>query len=123
MRNEFGRVTLVTVIVAVGLLLAVATVTSQTTGYKAPRTPDGKPNLNGIWQALNTAYWDIEAHAAAPGPVLELGAAGAIPGGLGIVEEGAIPYKPEALAKKKDDRKHLGSIRALSRLTERTFST
>ena len=101
MRNQFGRLTSVAVIVAAGLLLAVATVTSQTTAYKAPRAPDGKPNLNGIWQALTTAYWDIEAHAAAPGPVLELGASGAIPPGLGIVEGGTIPYKPEALAKKK----------------------
>ena len=75
--------------------------TTQTPAYKAPRTPDGKPNLNGIWQALNTAYWDIEGHSAGPGPVLELGASGAVPGGLGIVEGGGIPYKPEALAKKK----------------------
>ena len=101
MRNQFGRLPIVTVIVAAGLLLAVATVTSQTSTYKAPRAPDGKPNFNGIWQALTTAYWDIEAHAAAPGPVLELGASGAVPGGLGIVEGGTIPYKPEALAKKK----------------------
>jgi hypothetical protein len=103
MRNQIARVTIVTLIVALGLLLAVATVTSRTTGYKAPRAPDGKPNFNGIWQALNTAYWDIEAHSAAPGPVLELGASGAIPAGLGIVEDGGIPYKPEALAKKKQN--------------------
>ena len=35
--------------------------------YRAPRTADGKANLNGIWQAINTANWDIEAHSAAPG--------------------------------------------------------
>ena len=33
--------------------------------YRAPRAPDGRPNLNGIWQAMNTANWDIEAHSAA----------------------------------------------------------
>ena len=82
-------------------VFAQTAATSQAPAYKAPRAPDGKPNLNGIWQALNTAYWDIEAHPAGPGPVLELGASGAVPGGLGIVEGGAIPYKPEALAKKK----------------------
>jgi hypothetical protein len=70
--------------------------------YRAPRTADGKPNLNGIWQALNTAHWDIEAHAAAPGPITVLGASYAVPGGLGIVE-GEIPYRPEALAKKKEN--------------------
>jgi len=70
---------------------------------RVPRTADGKPNLNGIWQAMNTAYWDVEAHPAAPGPMWELGAQFAIPAGLGIVEGGAIPYKPEALAKKKEN--------------------
>ncbi len=84
-------------------------------GYRAPRTPDGKPDLNGIWQALNEGNYDIEAHMARPamalragpyGPVpaaavLALGAVGAVPPGMGIVEGGAIPYKPEALAKKK----------------------
>jgi hypothetical protein len=63
--------------------------------------PDGKPNLNGIWQALNTANWDLQEHAARPGLVLALGAAGAEPGGPGVVEGGEIPYLPAAKAKKK----------------------
>ena len=42
-----------------------------------PRGPDGHPNLNGIWQSLNTANWDIQEHAARPGPVIALGAVGA----------------------------------------------
>jgi hypothetical protein len=71
--------------------------------YRAPRTADGKPNLGGIWQALNEAYWDIEGHAAAPGRVLALGAADAVAPGLGVVEGGAIPYLPEAAAKKKEN--------------------
>ena len=29
-----------------------------------PRTPDGKPDFSGIWQAMNTAAWDIQDHAA-----------------------------------------------------------
>ena len=65
------------------------------------RTPDGKPNLNGIWQVLNTANWDLEGHAAAAGPMIPLGAIGAMPPGQGVVEGDEIPYKPEALAKKK----------------------
>src|SRR6476660_3792772 len=85
--------------------------------YRAPRTPDGKPDLNGIWQALNEANYDIEMHMARPAmalragpygplpaaPVLALGAIGSVPPGIGIVEGGTIPYKPEALAKKKEN--------------------
>jgi hypothetical protein len=106
MRNRFMTVTMVTVIVAASswLALAVTTVAGQApAAYRAPRTADGKPNFNGIWQAMNTANWDIEAHAAGPSLVRELGAIAAVPGGLGIVEGGEIPYRPEALAKKKQN--------------------
>ena len=67
MRTRFVTVTMAAVLAA-GLALVVTTATAQTPGYRAPRTKDGKPNLNGIWQALNTANWDIEAHPAGPEP-------------------------------------------------------
>src|SRR4030095_14743427 len=103
MRNSFvSRVTVV--IVGACIAVAVALVSAQAPSYRAPRTADGKPSLNGIWQAINSANYDIEAHAAAPSPVLELGAAGAIPAGLGIVEGGTLPYRPEALAKRNENR-------------------
>src|SRR5688572_3349589 len=103
MRNRFlVRVTFVALTACVGS--AVVVVNAQAPAYRAPRAPDGKPNLNGIWQAINSAHWDIEAHSAAPGPVLELGAAGAIPAGLGVVEGGTLPYRPEALAKRNENR-------------------
>ena len=70
------------------------------------RTADGKADLSGIWQTLNTANWDIQEHAARPGPVVALGAAGAEPAGLGVVEGGEIPYLPEAAAKKKVNFEH-----------------
>jgi len=76
---------------------------AQSQSYRAPRTPDGKPNLNGIWQALNEANWDIEGHAAGPGRVTSLGAADSTPPGLGVVEGGDVPYLPDALAKKKQN--------------------
>jgi hypothetical protein len=65
--------------------------------------PDGKPNLTGLWQALGTAYWDIQDHPAQPGLVFQLGAVGAIPAGQGIVEGNEIPYQPSALQKKKEN--------------------
>jgi hypothetical protein len=98
----FVRVAAATITACVAV--AVALLHAQAPAYRAPRTPDGKPNLNGIWQAINSAQWNIEAHSAAPSPVLELGAAGAIPGGLGVVEGGVLPYRPEALAKRNENR-------------------
>src|SRR5215475_13931894 len=105
------------VVAAVGAGLAVVLTAGQSPAYRAPRAPDGKPDLNGIWQALNEANYDIELHTARPamalrqgpfGPlpspaVLALGAVGAVPPGLGVVDGGELPYQPAALAKKKEN--------------------
>jgi hypothetical protein len=64
------------------------------------RMPDGKPNLNGIWAANNTANWNIQTHQATQGPAIAFGAAFSVPGGLGVVEGGEIPYMPEARAQR-----------------------
>jgi hypothetical protein len=100
------------------LLHAVMPLSGQGQGaYRAPRTSDGKADMNGIWQALNEANYDLEVHMARPamalrpgpyGPVpasavLALGAVGSVPPGVGVVEGGEIPYKPAALAKKKEN--------------------
>ena len=61
--------------------------------YAPPRTADGKPDLRGIWQVLNTAAWDIQDHNA------QLG----VPAGQAVVEGNDIPYQPRALAKKKEN--------------------
>ena len=56
------------------------------------------PNINGVWQAMNTANWNLEPHSAGPNPVADrmVGATGAIPAGVGVVDGGEIPYLPEA---------------------------
>ena len=68
-----------------------------------PRAPDGKPKLDGVWQALAAANWDIRPHTAAPPPLPELGAWGATPPDLGIVAGGEIPYQPWARDKQKEN--------------------
>ena len=92
----------------------------QAPAYRSPRTPDGKPNLNGIWQSISEANFDLEPHSARPamalragpyGPlpraeVLRLGAVGSVPGGLGVVEGGPIPYKPEKLEQRKKNQEN-----------------
>jgi len=102
------------------LAMATLPLEGQPREYRAPRAADGHPDLNGVWQALNTANYDLETHMARSamalregphGPlpaaaVLPLGAVGAVPGSLGVVQGGAIPYKPEALARKKENQEN-----------------
>jgi hypothetical protein len=85
--------------VLTGAMPAVA----QAPAYKPARTADGKADLNGIWQALNTADWDIQAHASAAGPVPSLAADFAVPPGIGVVEGNEIPYLPSVTEKRKQN--------------------
>jgi hypothetical protein len=84
-----------------GALLALVFSASAPETSHAPRDADGHADLSGIWQALNTANWDLEDHSAHAGTMWETGAIGAEPAGLGVVEGGAIPYLPAALETKK----------------------
>ena len=104
------------------ILAALATLPLCVSAQSAdvPRTVSGKPDLNGLWQALGNAHWDIGPHAARaalamqPGPlipvpaneVLALGAVGSVPSGYGVVEGGVIPYLPEALELRDENREH-----------------
>ena len=103
MGDRFGGWTTKTAVVAVGVLLGVTSATAQIADYQAPRTADESPDLNGIWQSINTANWNIEPHAAGPSMVRELGAIAAVPAGLGVVEGGEIPYRPEARAQRDEN--------------------
>jgi len=77
----------------------VIPLSGQRAAYKAPRAPDGRADLSGIWEALGTANWELQDHPSQGGPYFQMGALGAVPSGRGVVEGGTIPYKPEALAK------------------------
>jgi hypothetical protein len=85
--------------IAMCLFPAPRTVSAQTSGAaRFPRTADGKPDLNGVWQAMNTANWDLKAHSPQAGPVVSLGAE--------FAEPGDIPYLPAALAKRNANYEH-----------------
>lgn len=132
------RAGVVSVAVAAGVIVAACssrttkTESNRSQAYRPARTSDGKPDLNGIWQALNSANFDIQAHAARPALALIpasprsgvaglvrathvelphpsvrlLGAVGGVPAGEGIVEGGEIPYQPWAAAKRKENGEH-----------------
>jgi len=106
---------------ALGAAVAIGVpAAGQAPAYRAPRASDGHADLNGVWQALNEANYDIEAHNARPAlalragpygpvpaaPVLALGAAGSVPPGLGVVEGGELPYRPDALAQKRTNQEN-----------------
>ena len=98
---------------------SLAPLTGQSRAAGLPRL-NGKPDLNGLWQAVNSANWDIQAHTAKaalamrPGPVvpvpakevLAFGAVGSVPSGAGVVDGDEIPYTPEGLKKKQENQQN-----------------
>ena len=78
---------------------------TQPVAATRPERIDGRPNLNGIWQALNTANWNLEGHSAeALDEFWQMGAMAAIPAGQSVVVGGSIPYLPEALERRDENR-------------------
>ena len=78
------------------LLLTTASALAQESSgetYTVPRTPFGQPDLQGIWQSLNTAVRDVRDHAG------QLG----VPAGQGVVVGGAIPYQPWAAEQRAEN--------------------
>jgi len=114
----------VTMAAVISILLSLGITQSAApaaAGQGAPVRTAGKPDFSGIWQANNTANWDLLTHQARPmvaqpgllpnsvvlaAPVVPLGAIGWIPGGLGVVEGDQIPYQPWAAARKKENQEH-----------------
>src|SRR5881628_3086258 len=106
MRKHLGLVIIAVAASAALILTAQQRTTAPVSNptYRAPRMADGHPDLNGIWQAMVTANWDLQDHDAQPGPHPEvMGAYGGGPAGQSIVEGGEIPYQPSALQKKKQN--------------------
>ena len=62
-------------------------------GYQGPRAADGHPDLSGIWQVINSASWNLEAHNAADGE----------PAGLSVVVGDTIPYQPWAATQQQEN--------------------
>lgn len=87
------------------VMLAMVSVHGSAQESRPKRIAD-KPNLNGIWQAIGTAHWNLEAHSAEPlRDFWQLGALGAIPAGQSVIDgDGKIPYLPEALAERAANR-------------------
>ncbi|MEE3198055.1 MAG: hypothetical protein VX225_06395, partial [Pseudomonadota bacterium] len=59
-------------------------------------TEYGDPDLQGIWQVLNTAVWDIQDHPATLG----------VPAGQGVVIDGEIPYQAWAAEQREENFKN-----------------
>ena len=95
------------------LMLVPFVLAACATQPRIARTAGGKPDLNGIWEAMGSAHWNLEPHNALGGPLPQMGALGAIPGGLGVVEGGRIPYTPAAAAQ-RDERASRASFRRLA---------
>ena len=103
MRTRFGLAIIGVIFLTAVLVGTLRPVSGQAQGGAMPRTADGKPDFTGIWQAMNSANWDLQAHAAQRGPVIALGAAFSVPPGPGVVDGNEIPYLPAAAAKKREN--------------------
>lgn len=98
---------LAAMVAALGLASAAAApgIAIAQPGGIGPETLSGHPNLSGVWQAMNSANWNLEAHSAeAIDEFWQLGALAAIPAGQSVVVEGSIPYRPEAIAQRDENR-------------------
>lgn len=82
---------------------ALLPLSSQAQSADIPRTVDGKPDFNGLWQSIGNHDWGIEPHNARMSPDYRWAAAGATPAGSGIVEGGRIPYTAQARAQQQEN--------------------
>ena len=79
--------------ILIAALVSLSAVTAAAQTSAIPRMPDGRPNLQGIWQVLVPAAWEIQDHSPRLG----------VPGGQGVVEGNDLPYQPWALKRKQEN--------------------
>ena len=100
-RFNFSSI-LLTVTLLVMVLASSSAITQDIGDYEPEKAWDGNPDLNGVWQAIGTAHWDLEDHEASAG-LPEMGAIGSVPPGQGVVVGGEIPYQDWALERRQEN--------------------
>ena len=83
------------------LLILCGTAAAQ----EIPRTPSGRPNLQGIWNVANTAAFGLEAHAASEG----------MPAGFSVIDGGNLPYTAAARARRDANFRDRAALDPLNR--------
>jgi hypothetical protein len=90
-RSSAHVVRVASLAIALGLRVVIAA--PPVDSASIPRTDDGRPSLQGIWQARGRAEYDLESHDARLG----------MPASRGVVEGDQIPYQPWAKAKRAEN--------------------
>src|SRR5438477_11565184 len=73
MRTRFGSALVIAAVCGSGIVGRAQEPSAAGRPYTGPRTGDGKPTLNGTWQAMRPAHWALGAHAPAAGPPAGMG--------------------------------------------------
>lgn len=102
MQNLKHLVVAIAIALVAGCASTATTDTTTSAADSIPRAWDGKPDLNGIWQTLSTANWNLESHSSYAGRA-DIGVLGATPPGLGVVVGGEIPYQEWARGKQQEN--------------------
>ena len=91
---------IVSMAVTVAFLIAVLPAVVEAQTFTVPRNQHDQPDLQGIWQAMNSAHYNVEPH----------GASYMVPGGTGVIidpSDGKIPYTAAGMAEREENRANL----------------